>query len=115
MKNYRLVALLMVLGSAPALAEIIIMQSGYSFQYGTPYPNVVVPAAGMSMTSIVITQPTRPGSPMMQRARAWSAYQKNNNASGSGLVLQPYTGADSDTQMSVNRNMSRAQAFRLGY
>lgn len=116
MKDSRLVALLVVLGSASASAEIIIQQDGrYSFQYGVPHQIIMIPSTGVSMSTIIITQSFKPSSPMVQRAHAWSAYQKNNNASGSGLVLQPYTGAESDAQMLLNRNMSRAHAFRLGY
>lgn len=116
MKNSRLVALLVALGSTPASAEIIIQQGGgYSFQYGVPYQVVVVPSTGLPMSTIIITQPVVPSSPMVQRAHAWSAYQKNNNSSGSALILQPYTGAESDAQILLNRNMSRAHAFRLGY
>lgn len=116
MHEYRLIALLLALGSTPASAEIIIQQgAGYSFYYGTPYPMVVVPSSQPTMSSIVITQPLMPASPMVQRAHAWSAYQKNNNASGVGLIVQPYDGVSSDVQMGVSRNVSRAHAFRLGY
>lgn len=116
MKNSWLVALLGALGSLPASAEIIIQQGGgYAFQYGVPYQVAVVPSTGMLMSTIVITQPIMPGSPMVQRAHAWSAYQRNNSTSGSALILQPYTGTGSEVQILLNRNMSRAHAFRLGY
>ena len=115
MKSSGLVALLITLSSSSALAEIIILQgNGISFRYGATYP-VAFPTTGVSMSTIVITQPLMLGSPMVQRAHAWSAYQKNNNASGTGLILQPYTGTESEAQMSLNRNMSRAHAYRLGY
>lgn len=117
MNFFWLVALLTLLGSPMASAEIIIQGGGYSFQYGMsyPYPVVVVPSTGLPMSTIVITQPFMNSSPMAQRAHAWSTYQKNNKASGSGLILQPYTGTESDAQILLNRNMSRAHAFRLGY
>lgn len=116
MNNSWLAMLLVVFGSSSASAEIIILQSGgFAFQYGDPYSAVMVPSSGMPMSTIVITQPFVPGGPMVQRAHAWSAYQKNNKASGSALILQPYTGTESDAQKSVNRNMSRAHSFRLGY
>lgn len=116
MKISRLVALSMALWSASASAEIIILQGGgYSFQYGVPNQIVVVPSTGMPMSSIIITQPVISSSPMVQRAHAWSAYRKSNNASGSPLILQPYTGTESDAQLMLNRNVSRAHSFRLGY
>lgn len=115
MKNSWLAVLLAALGSTSASAEIIIQSGGYAFQYGDPYSVVVVPSSGMPMSTIVITQPLVPGSPMVQRAHAWSAYQKNNKASGGALILQPYTGTESDAQILLKRNMSRAHAFRLGY
>lgn len=115
MKNYRFVALLLALVGCSASAEIIILQEGdYSLQYGVPQSVIVVPPRG-SMSSIVIIQPVMTNSPMVQRAHAWSSYQKNNNTSGRGLVWQPYLGANSDTQLGLYRNMSRAHAFRLGY
>lgn len=111
MKNSLVVALLVLFGNSQAVAEIIILQNGgITFQYGVPV--IISPSNGMYMSTIVITQPS---SAMVQRAHAWSAYQKNNNASGSLLMLQPYTGTESEAQMSLNRNMSRAHAFRLGY
>lgn len=115
MKNTWLIALLVMLGSTTTFAEIIIQGGGYSFQYGMPYPIVVAPSTGMPMSTIVINQPFIHSSPMAQRAHAWSTYKKNDKASGSGLILQPYTGAESDAQILLNRNMSRAHAFRLGY
>ena len=116
MKSYRLVALFLAFVSCSASAEIIILQEGeYSLQYGVPQSVIVVPSRGASMSSIVITQPIMVNSPMVQRAHAWSTYQKNNNASGRGLVWQPYLGANSDAQLGLYRNMSRAHAFRLGY
>lgn len=114
MKILRLIALLAALASMQVSAEIIILQDGrYSLQYGMPYQFGLAPSVPMS--TIIITQPVVPGSPMVQRAHAWSAYQKNNNASGSSLILQPYTGTESEVQLLLNRNMSRAHAFRLGY
>jgi len=116
MKKSWFVALLVALGSTSASAEIIILQGGgLTFQYGNPNQVVVVPSTGMNMSTIVIAQPFISNNPMVQRSHAWSAYQKNNNASGGGLILQPYTSTDSDTQIMLNRNMSRAHAFRLGY
>jgi hypothetical protein len=107
MKYSWLGALLLVLGSTSAMAEIIILQGGgVSFRYGAP----AAPAVGMP--TILIAQPPYMNSPILHRAHAWSAYQKNT--SGAGLVFQPYTGTESEAQLSLNKNMSRAHAFRLG-
>jgi hypothetical protein len=114
MRSSWLALLVVVFGSTSASAEIIVLQSGeFAFQYGDPYSAVVIASPGMPMSTIVITQPLAPSSPMVQRAHAWSLYQKSNKASGSALILQPYTGTESDAQMSVNRNISRAHRFRL--
>ncbi len=105
MKYSSLAVLLTILGNTSALAEIIILQGGnMGFQYGAP--------AMSSMSTIVISQPLH--SPMLQRAHAWSGYQKGNNLSGYGLIVQPYTGTETETQATLNKNISRAQAFRLG-
>lgn len=103
----------------PAAAEIIVI----------PTDPMVPYYSGAPMMPTVIMTPYATISPQvsyqMQRARAWSNYQRNNDASGGALVYAPafasyggYAapyGGLSYGQATVRAHLSRANAYRLGY
>lgn len=105
-------ASILLLSALPVAAEIVI-EGGVAVSFA--------PHSGLrSMPSIVFVAPSASASPdlnyNLQRAHAWSSYQRGNNATGAGLVFSPALGApQSPRQSSVRGNISRAQAFRLEY
>lgn len=114
-------ALVLAATALPVAAEIIIIQTDPMVHYyGAP-----------TMPTLVMTPPYATISPQvsypLQRARAWSNYRRNDDATGAALVytpaLAPYGGyvsgigygGLSHAQAVARAHLMRANAYRLGY